>query len=193
MEKKRQSATCVLILALLHLLARATCSGSVGSTERAPEDRLPVALRKQIQELVPSGHIVLPRDVTVESCGPKSDPGVVIGDFNGDGRNDYAILLRSDAPTSRKEGAFAELSLVIFLDLEGRWQRVFMNRFRVAEGLASRHVITLQPPATLQESDGPRKVSLKHPGIAWVYCEAGVRVYYWSPRKGAFDSIVTSG
>jgi hypothetical protein len=192
MVKKRLSATYVLIVALMQFLAGGTSSGSFDSAEQAAEDRLPVALRKEIQKLVPSGHIVLPRDVNVESCGPKSDPGVVVGDFNGDGRNDYGILLRSEARTPRDEGAFVQLSLVVFFDVEGRWQRAFMNRFQVAEGLASRHVIALQPPATLQESDGPRKVSLKHPGIAWVYCEAGVRVYYWSPRKGAFDSIVTS-
>src|SRR4051812_24178058 len=115
------SIVCVLIFVPVYFFAWATFGESLDSTEHAREDRLPVALRKEIQKIVPFGHVVRSRDVNVEGCGPsKSDPAV-IGDFNGDGRNDYAILLRSNAGTSRQDGALTELFLLVFLDIEGRW------------------------------------------------------------------------
>jgi hypothetical protein len=68
-----------------------------------------------------------------------------------------------------------------------------VQRFWLRPGAAVRYVIAVQPPAALTELNGPGKITLKQSGIMLVYCESGTTVYYWSPRKRRFDSIVVRG
>ncbi len=53
------------------------------------------ALNASIRKLAPGAAVVVTQEVDAISCNPVGDnPGLVRADFNGDGRPDYAALLK---------------------------------------------------------------------------------------------------
>jgi hypothetical protein len=169
-----------------------------GAAAQAPEEELPAGLREEIRKLGPSARIVGENDLDRQSCSPRPSPGLVVDDFNGNGRKDHAALVLTGAsrkpphPTPRSSGLEVEIVLLVMLDGDATSAQV-VQRFWLPPASAARYAISVQPPASLVEFNGPGKVTLKQPGIMLVYCEAGMTVYYWSPRKRRFDSIVVRG
>jgi hypothetical protein len=171
---------------------------ATNAAAQVPEEVLPSAVRDEIRKLGPSARMVGEGDFDRERCGPLTDPGLVVADFDGDGRKDYAVLVRTGMirppqPGSRASGLEVEVALLVVLDAEGRWPPQIVQQFWLPPALAARYLITVQPPAVLVEFNGPGKVTLRQPGIMLMYCQAAATVYYWSPRKRRFDSIVVGG
>jgi hypothetical protein len=162
------------------------------------EEELPAGLREEIRKLGPSARIVGEGDLDRQNCSPRSSPGLVVDDFNGNGRKDHAALVLTGAtrkppqPGPRSSGVEVEIVLLVMLDGDAAGIQV-VQRFWLPPASAARYVIAVQPPASLVEFNGPGKITLKQPGIMLVYCEAAATVYYWSPRKRRFDSIVVRG
>lgn len=179
---------------LLLLLGLAPLTAAAQSSE----EELPAAVREEIRKLGPSARVVGEGDLDRESCSPRTSPGLVVDDFNGNGRKDYAALVLTGAtrkpqqPGARDSGVEVEIVLLVILD-GGVASPQIVQRFWLPPASAARYVITVQPPAALVEFNGPGKITLKQPGITLVYCEAAATVYYWSPRKRRFDSLVVRG
>jgi hypothetical protein len=117
----------------------------------------------------------------------RQEPGCVKGDFDGDGTQDYALLLRKqiDETTTerlvvllgRADGSFTPVSLEILKDRLGSFY------------------IRPLPPGKIgkwAEVEGSKRESmtLEHPGIELVLYEAASRAYFWS--NGKFHSVQTS-
>ncbi len=101
----------------------------------------------------------------------RAEPGCIEKDFDGDGVQDYALLLRNETNETERfvvlrgkaDGSFIPLTLDVLKDRLGS----FYIR-----------------------SVPPRKITLGRPGVELVLFEAASRVYFWS--GGNFHSIQTS-
>lgn len=170
----------------------------ITAAAQTPEEELPAALREEIRKLGPSARLVGEGDLDRQNCSPRPSPGLVVDDFNGNGRKDHAALVltgvtrKPPQPGPRGPGVEVELLLLVLLDGDAAALQI-VQRFWLRPAAAVRYIIAVQPPAALTELNGPGKVTLKQPGIMLVYCEAATTVYYWSPRKRRFDSIVVRG
>ena len=171
--------------------------GWIIAAAQSREDELPPGLRQEIRKLGPTARIVGESDRDPK-CSPRPSPGLAVDDFNGDGRKDYAVLVLTGAtrkppqPGPRSPAVEVEIVLLVMLDGDAAGIQT-VQRFWLPPGSVARYVIAVQPPASLVEFNGPGKVTLKQPGIMLVYCDSATTVYYWSPRKRRFDSIVVRG
>ncbi len=79
---------------------------------------LPPALREAITSLHPAAAVLRADEVLVERCGTEHRRDQVVrADFNGDGRADYAVLLRIGEPKAVAGEALKSVSVwaVVFL------------------------------------------------------------------------------
>lgn len=156
---------------------------------------LPSALVAAIAALDLTAIPVEPQDLKGGACRhPRpGHPARVSADFNGDGRRDYALYLRTahglggDRPTGEYTVRF-----VVFLGAAG--DRFTPHLIREWPAMLPLHArIELQRPGRVREVDGGegRVVRLRHPGILELYCGQAASTYYWAPRSRTFEYVVT--
>jgi hypothetical protein len=145
----------------------------------------------------PRSTIVQPSDIDPVNCGQlKAHPGLGEGDFNGDGRNDYAVLLKGRVKGEKEwQGRvlqLMEVDFVIFLrEASGQ-----LRSIRI-EHLENYHPFTvgiaIMKPGLVRESPvvGNSTVRLLHPGILMYLCGRSAAVFYWDRNTNSFDSITT--
>src|SRR5262249_9086775 len=152
----------------------------------------------EVRRIDPNARLVEPADVD-PPCRSVS-PGLVVADFNGDGRPDFAGLLRSGRPRpGRTEGGREyteeEVWFVGFLGGGGRLRRGHLEHWWGVSA-PGRSALTLMRPGVVDEWPGvehrARRVRLKNPGVIRIYCEASAVVYYWSPSRNRFSKLVIS-
>jgi hypothetical protein len=161
-------------VAVLAALATALAGGAGGA---------PAGLAPAIDGVARGARVADRADVDAESCNLEgvAEPGLVRGDFDGDGRADYAALLRLG-----DEGWF-----VVFLARpSGGFAPVIISRFTAAGRIARQ--LEFQPPGRVDgvEPDGEHVV-LTHPGVTEIYCGQAASTYYWDAAAKTFRYIVT--
>jgi hypothetical protein len=151
---------------------------------------LPPALREAIVRLHPEAAVLRADEVLAERCGPEyRRDQVVRADVNGDGRADYAVLLRIGSPKTVGGEALQSVSLwaVVFLARRDGLYRPFILSKTDEVMVPSRQVIALRPPGKVHHGAHPERVlTLKLPGIASILCEGTEKVYYWVSRGQTF-------
>jgi hypothetical protein len=119
---------------------------------------------------------------------PGAHPGMVEGDFDGDGTKDYALLLR----TKRQKKLFERL--VVFKSPKNRgFDIVFLTKDQEAlEGVESSFIRLVPKGSIVQdiEHDDKKAKKLIHPGIEFHKFESAAAIYYWG--KGKFNRIQTA-
>ena len=112
-------------------------------------------------------------------------PTQVIADFNGDGKLDWAGLVRT------KGGV---LNLVVVYSKGKHYRHVYLQRNICRCDNSIGVSVHLQKPGRLKEfpkgNNKPKFVRLRRPGIEFVYFERSSVVFYWKQTK--FVSIWTS-
>ncbi len=119
---------------------------------------------------------------------------MVRADFNGDGRADYAVLLRIGEPKTVAGEALksAPVWAVVFLARRDGLYRSFILSKSEDVMIPSRQVIALQPSGQVHHGAHPERVlTLKQPGIASILCEGTEKVYYWVSRGQTFREYLT--
>jgi len=120
---------------------------------------------------------------------PKSDPSVVRADFDGDGRLDYALLLKNDksqatklvvqlCPTERHCHSVYEL------DLTGYSQSVYLRP-------ASRGSKVSETEA-VDSTNRPSPQKLQSAGVELTYFEQAKIVLYWNKRLKKMEEVQTA-
>ena len=182
---------------MLALAAWLLWSGAAraGAAEQPSAADLPPALREAITRLHPAAAVLGADEILVERCGAeRRRDQVVRADFNGDGRADYAVLLRIGEPTAIAGEALKSASVwaVVFLARRDGLYRPFILSKSEEVMIPSRQVIALEPPGRVHHGGHPERVlTLKQPGIASILCEGTEKVYYWVSRGQTFRGYLT--
>ena len=156
---------------------------------------LPPSLVAAMTALDPAAVPVEAPDLDRGACRHRpQQPALLVADFNGDGRTDYAMYLRSKRER-RGDGTAAQYALrfVVFLgDADGGFAPRVVREWVSTLPLDER--LELQHPGRIREVDGgtDRVVTLRHPGIVEIQCGKAASTYFWVPRSQAFEYIVTA-
>ena len=156
---------------------------------------LPPAVQEAITRLHPAAAVLRADEVLVERCGTeRRRDQVVRADFNGDGRADYALLLRIGEARAVAGEALKSVSVwaVVFLARRDGLYRPFILFKSEEVMIPSRHVIALQPSGRVHHGAHPERVlTLKQPGLASILCEGPEKVFYWVSRGQTFREYLT--
>lgn len=156
---------------------------------------LPPALREAITSLHPAAAVLRADEVLVERCGAEHRRDQVVrADFNGDGRTDYAVLLRIGEPKAVAGEALKSASVwaVVFLARRDGLYRSFILSKSNEVMIPSRQVIALRPPGRVQVGGHPeRPATLKQAAIASILCEGTEKIYYWVSRGQTFREFLS--
>ena len=170
----------------------ATCAGAA---EPPSAVDLPPALQEAITRLHPAAAVLRADEVLVERCGAEHRRDQVVrGDFNGDGRADYALLLRIGEPKAVAGEALKSAAMwaVVFLARRDGLYRPFILFKSDEVMIPSRQVIALRPPGPVHHGAHPERVlTLKQPGIASILCVGTEKVFYWVSRGQTFREYPT--
>jgi hypothetical protein len=146
---------------------------------------VPADIAATIEKTLPGATILSQGDINEKSCGriPKT-PGIVRGDFNGDGRLDFAALLklRTTGKSVHWQGKTlqeTEFAFAIFLDDgHGAFTSVYVHRFKDLSPVLA--YIDLRPPGKITGVGESPSLTLKNSAISFVNCEKSEAVYYLS-------------
>ena len=155
---------------------------------------LPPALRDAITSLHPAAAVLRADEILVERCGAEHGRDQVVrADLNGDGRADYAVLLRIGEPKAVAGEALKSASVwaVVFLARRDGLYRSFILSKRDDVMIPSRLVLALRPAGRVQSGGQPARVlTLKQPAVASILCGGTERIYYWASRGQTFREFV---
>jgi len=157
---------------------------------------LPPAVREAIAQLNPEAAVLRADEILVDRCKPEyRRDQVVRGDFNGDGRTDYALLLRIGEPKAvggEPLKSAAVWAVVFLARRDGRYRPFILSKTDEVM-MPSRQVVALRPPGKVHHGAHPERVlTLKQPGIASILCEGTEKVYYWVSRGQTFREYLTT-
>jgi hypothetical protein len=156
---------------------------------------MPPALEAAIKRLHGAAAVVTADEIYLDRCGAEHRRDQIFrADFDGDGRQDYAVLLRIGEPTGDPAQALRTVPLwgVVFLaKRDGRYRPFIL--FQEAEAMfPSRHVLRVQLPGRVRHGAHPERVlTLKLPGVGSMLCESTARVFYWMSRGQTFREYLT--
>jgi len=167
----------------------------VASPQTSPATSLPLELAAAIKRLHAAAVVVTADEVYVDRCGAEHRRDQILrADFDGDGRQDYAVLLRIGDPTGDPAQALRTVPLwgVVFLAKRDGRYRPFVV-FQEADAMfPSRQVLWVQPPGRVKHGAHPERVlTLKLPGVGSMLCESTARVFYWTSRGQIFREYLT--
>jgi hypothetical protein len=123
---------------------------------------LPPALRDAITSLHPAAAVLRADEILVERCGAEHGRDQVVrADLNGDGRADYAVLLRIGEPKAVAGEALKSASVwaVVFLARRDGLYRSFILSKRDDVMIPSRLVLALRPAGRVQSGVSRRACS----------------------------------
>jgi len=165
----------------------------------AAAQSLPAGVRQAVAAL---GDVILvtAADVDRRACRgkPKTPLVAVSGDFDGDGRRDWALYVRSAGPIDRLLDRTPPVDLYDFQFVfamaraDGRYELVTARQGRQTLPLAS--YLVLQPRGPIREvpfEDHPTPIMLRNPGVMELYCGQASSTYFWDHEQKAFRYIVT--
>jgi len=155
-----------------------------------------VLVKSAVRRLHREAVILQSGDVSWAACSMAPRTPVVKGDFNGDGRSDYATLIRIGDVTPdgrwwlRYQGVDVWL-VALFAEAAGTFSSLVVERYPETP-LPTDVVIHLQRPGPVRSSIPGQRAKLKYPGVAVEFRERAGKVFYWSPTARSFRVIWTS-
>ena len=153
------------------------------------ETRLPPTLIKQIAKDYPRAR-VLRRGSLSSLCVDVPDvaAGAIRTDFDGDGNDDFAVLLNLGRSKEKAEPGetLYDIALVAYMAKKGGgFAASELDRF---EGFALAFWLREQPEGEVRDLQSGEAVTLRNPGVYVDYCGGGA-VHYW--QGGKFRDIET--
>ena len=117
-------------------------------------------------------------------------PGLVKADFDGNGYQDLAVLLRADNVKTTKfviflSSASAQCAVAYELDVSLHYDSVYLTPVRAGSALSQTESIDIKTPMS--------PVKLAHTGIRLTYLGKAEVVLYWDDKLGKIITIQTAG
>ena len=140
------------------------------------------SLQAAIKRLSPTARVLQANEIDMQECEsvPKA-PGVVKADFNGDGLEDAAVLLKVSVAKEVKiwEGKQyreAKLMFVIFLN-DGKGGYTTLKRENYENLLPAMLFLDVIPPGKVRDIDTGKDVVLRNPGVMLTFCGKSAVAY----------------
>lgn len=145
----------------------------------AEVSRPPLAAIKRVS---PNATILQPSEIDAKSCAPvPKSPGLVRADFNGDGLEDAAVLLKTSVSSEvtvwqGQELRKADFLFVILLnDGKGSYHIRTLDKF--AGHIPAIAFIDLESSKKIRPLGAKKDLTLSNPAIVLTYCEKSAAAY----------------
>jgi hypothetical protein len=173
-------ANSIALVALVLLAHRASFS--------AERTSLTPAMVSAIRRIAPDALVLAIADVDANNCDNiPADPGLVVADFNGDGRPDFAVLVKTGvsgngASSEGRNPRLVKYAFAIFVnDGNGGFVAKRVQRFEDQVPLAA--FIESQSAGTIRDRDTGKHVTIRNPAVALVFCDKSVSLYHFVGQR----------
>ena len=153
---------------------------------------IPELLAAAIRKVAANAVLVAPEEVDTKACAPAGPtPSLVRGDFDGDGREDYAALLKlketgKEAIWAGHKLKEAKFSFVLFIsDVNGGYKPRVVRSY--TDFVPTAVVLDLQAPGAIRNRETRKYTNLSNPGVTLSFCEKSATTYFI--KAGAIKSI----
>jgi hypothetical protein len=144
---------------------------------------IPEALAAAIKGFAPTATLVEAREVDAAACAPVGEePGLVRADFDGDGFDDYAVLLKTKETGKETfwEGRKlreAHFAFVLFLSHGSDEYKPLLVR-RYVDFVPTAVVLDLRSSGDVRHRETRKPVKLRNPGVTLSFCEKSATTYF---------------
>jgi len=173
-----------IILSIVPVLVVAILGIGTAWSDGKSSRHVPPALVSAIQKTYPDTKILDSDEVETEDCGEiKNAPGFLVADFNGDGIDDYAVVLRKTKSRNNLQyGQVRDYLVVTFFGKkDGTFQDLKLAEFEQAETTV--WFITLINQKSLYDFERNEEVKLSNPALALIRCGGGSMRFYWDGKE----------
>jgi hypothetical protein len=155
------------------------------------EPALPSTVKSAIAKVYPGGRLLSRRGLSKLCVAvPDEAGGVLRSDFDGDGNDDYAVLVNLGRSQEKGEPGetLYDIALVSFMtQKDGGFAKHELDRF---EGFSLAFWLREEPEGEIRDEERRETVAIRTPGIYVDYCGGGA-VHYW--LGGKFHAIEIGG
>jgi hypothetical protein len=180
-----RACMCIQMILVLSLI----CFSAIADTE-PPKDELNVVLSR-----FPSQHVLTLSELDLETRTfflkhfPKGKPGIVRADFDGDGHEDFALLLRDNKSKAMKlqillcsgEG---QCKSAYDLDVAPYYDIVYLQPIAVGS--------TVSQTEAIDANGQSSPVKLKRVGIEITFFGKSKAVLYWNTKHKKIEEVQTA-
>ena len=156
-------------------------------------------LLSAISKLEPEAKILQKEDINKLDCEEEMS-GLIRADFNGDGLEDYAVLLKigniEDTVYTYKGIRYPwrrlRVWLVVFLRKgKGDFQPIVLQRLEEHSHPAYVY-ISVHPPGIVRDVHSGQDVKLNLPSIQETFCGKSAQIFYWVHQVKKFNTVYIS-
>lgn len=129
-------------------------------------------------------------DIDKNECDTvKGANGVLRGDLNGDGTDDFTMLFRSKESHRKENGDLYHYKLVVFVSgRDKKYQTKVLTDYE--DFFPPIIFINIHTPGKIKEFGTGKTTVVKHPAVDLTYCGKSAVTYFWKDQK--FSEIWTS-
>ena len=178
------------VLAVLLLVASSATAPALAQGEPGLTEAMTQAFRAVYKDDI----ILTAADMGVESCGQQEGhPGIVRGDFNGDGREDVALLFRrkeKESTWALRSDSWRQIRVILTTLIDngkGGYNLHTIGGDLIA--LPSPYAISLAPPGTYYDTAKEVEVTTRFDGIRFGVCGQIASAYYWTADKPGWEEV----
>ena len=167
---------------ILGCVTATLCCASGWAAEPPTGANVSKALLAAIGRVSPNATILQANQVDAKSCAPvPKSPGLVRADFNGDGLEDAAALLKIRVAEEitvweGKELREADFVFVIFLN-DGKGGHIARTLDKFSDFIPAGVTISINPPGKIRPLGAKKDITLSNPSIVLTYCEKSAAAY----------------
>ena len=171
-------------LLILFLTCTIFTSTTSGSSSFPPDVSAAIETKFKNMKVMGAG------DIDKNECNTvKGANGVLRGDLNGDGTEDFAMLFGTKESHRKENGDLYRYMLVVFVSgKDKKYQTKVLTDYE--DFFPPIIFINIHTPGNIEELGTGKTAIVKHPAIDLTYCGKSAVTYFWKDQK--FSEIWTS-
>jgi hypothetical protein len=169
--------TFLTVIMMVLIIAQTLYAQDRESNYKTVSDNIEAILNQKypLCKIVPMTELSSELQQYLVKIDPHYRPGLVCADFNGDGIEDYALLLQ--CRNSKTPNNIIEKFVIVIGRANKDYDWRFINQWDDKLSLKNLY-LSLVKPSTLKEVDHGKTIQLKNPGVELNLFEAAAKVFY---------------